>query len=67
VHEKELDQLEAERIVRADDHNSVLGKAEDRIRDQRDLLGQYQDQLKELGEDAKASTEHEKAMAREAS
>jgi hypothetical protein len=39
VHKKELEQLEAERTAMVDEHNSILGEAEGRIRDQRDLLG----------------------------
>jgi hypothetical protein len=43
AHEKELAQLEAERIAKVDEHNSILGEAEGQIRDQRDLLGLLQD------------------------
>jgi hypothetical protein len=40
AHEQELDQLEAERVAKEDDHLLVLGATEDRIRDQCKLLSQ---------------------------
>jgi hypothetical protein len=48
AHEQELAQLEAERVTKEDEHLSILGAAKDRLLDQRELLGQYQDQLNEL-------------------
>jgi hypothetical protein len=67
VHQKELEQLEAERITMVNEHNSVLGEAEGWICDQHDLLGILQDQLNELREEPKASAERENATVREAS
>jgi len=43
AHEEVLSQLKAERVVRVDEHNSILGEAEGRIRDQCDLIGLLQD------------------------
>jgi hypothetical protein len=41
AHEQKLARLEAERIAKEDKHLSILGVAEDWLRDQRELLGQY--------------------------
>jgi hypothetical protein len=59
--------LEAERNMLVDEHNSALGEAERRIRDQHDLIDLHQYQLNKLKEAAKASIEREKAAAQEAS
>ena len=66
VHEAQLAQLEEERNKLVDDHNSVLATAEDRIKEQHDLLHDYKQTIEDLRAELKGSTSREQATARDA-
>lgn len=66
AHAAALELLERERIQTLDSHNHALGTAEDRIRDQRDLMNSYMEKIAEQHSELLAASGRDAAASRSA-